>query len=195
MPWFTEISAHSWGKRSVGFVRGLLFYFLIYFCREHLSAGACAQKGHGRGPHCGNKAGEPAGSGECGERQHLPSAVLACVCRNLCWTRCFRPCSRRAIEAQWGLSGNAFAKRPHVVTLPRWLRQSTCQCRIHRFDPWVGKIPWRRKWQPTPGFLPRKSCGQRSLVGCSPWGHKDSDTTEPLHSLGNLWESLILNVI
>ena len=34
-----------------------------------------------------------------------------------------------------------------------------------RFDPWVGKIPWRKKWQPTPVFLPGKSHGQRSLVG------------------------------
>ena len=50
-----------------------------------------------------------------------------------------------------------------------------------RFDPWVGKIPWRRKWQPTPVFLPGKSHGWRSLVGYSPWGHKESDTTERLH--------------
>ena len=46
------------------------------------------------------------------------------------------------------------------------------------FDPWVGKIPWRRAWQPTPVFLPGESHGQRSLVGYSPWGHKESDTTE-----------------
>ena len=46
------------------------------------------------------------------------------------------------------------------------------------FDTWVGKIPWRRKWQPTPVHLPGKYHGQRSLVGCSPWGHKESDTTE-----------------
>ena len=37
------------------------------------------------------------------------------------------------------------------------------------FDPWVGKIPWRRKWQPTPAFLPGESQGWRSLVGYSPW--------------------------
>ena len=43
---------------------------------------------------------------------------------------------------------------------------------------WVGKIPWRRKWQPTPVFLPRKSQGQRSLVGYSPWGHKESGTAD-----------------
>ena len=49
------------------------------------------------------------------------------------------------------------------------------------FDPWVGKIPWRRKWQPTPIFLPGESHGRRSLVGYSPWGGKESDTTERLH--------------
>ena len=50
----------------------------------------------------------------------------------------------------------------------------------HLFDPWVGKVPWRRKWQPTPVFLPGKSHGQRSLAGCSPWGCKESDMTEEL---------------
>ena len=59
-------------------------------------------------------------------------------------------------------------------------KESACQCRRHRFDPWVGKIPWRRKWQPTPAFLPGKSHGQRSLVGYSPWSHKESDMTEQL---------------
>ena len=42
-------------------------------------------------------------------------------------------------------------------------------CR-HRFDPWVEKIPWRKKWQPTPVFVPGKFHGQRSLVGYSPRG-------------------------
>ena len=41
------------------------------------------------------------------------------------------------------------------------------------FDPWVGTIPWRRAWQPTPVFLPGESHGQRSLVDYSPWGHKE----------------------
>ena len=50
-----------------------------------------------------------------------------------------------------------------------------------QIDPWVQKIPWSRKWQPTPVFLPGKFHGQRSLVGCSPWGHTESDTTEQLH--------------
>ena len=45
---------------------------------------------------------------------------------------------------------------------------------------WVGKILWRRAWQPTPIFLPGESYGQRSLAGYSPWGHKESDTTEIL---------------
>ena len=46
------------------------------------------------------------------------------------------------------------------------------QCRRHRFDSWVGKIPWRRKWQPTPGFLPGESQGRGSLAGYCPWGSK-----------------------
>ena len=47
--------------------------------------------------------------------------------------------------------------------------------------PQVGKIPWRRKWEPTLVFLPGKSHGQRSLEGYSPWGHKESDMTEATH--------------
>ena len=46
------------------------------------------------------------------------------------------------------------------------------------FDFWVGKVPWRRAWQPTPVFLPEESHGQRSLADFSPWGHKELDTTE-----------------
>ena len=49
------------------------------------------------------------------------------------------------------------------------------------FDPWVGKIPWRGKWQSTPVLLPGKSHEQRSLVGYSSWGRKELDTTERLH--------------
>ena len=46
------------------------------------------------------------------------------------------------------------------------------------FNPWVGKTPWRREWQPTPVFLSRESHGQQSLVDYSPWGKKESDMTE-----------------
>ena len=60
-------------------------------------------------------------------------------------------------------------------------KEPTCLCRGHKwhmFDPWVGKISWRRPWQPIPVFLSGKFHGQKSLVGCSPWGHKGWDTTE-----------------
>ena len=68
---------------------------------------------------------------------------------------------------------------PNSYGLPRWLsgKESTCHCRIHGFNPWVGKIPWRRKWQPTSVFLPGKFHRQKNLVGYSPWDHKESDTT------------------
>ena len=71
--------------------------------------------------------------------------------------------------------------------------KSIClQCRRSGFNPWVWKIPWRRKWQPTPVFLPGKSHGRWSLMGYSPWGHKESDMTEwlPFTSLHmKRWDS------
>ena len=70
-------------------------------------------------------------------------------------------------------------------------KEPTCQCRRHkkcRFDPWVRKSLWRRKWLATPVFSPGKSHGQRSLAGYSPWGLTESDTTEYTHPLP--WDSL-----
>ena len=60
--------------------------------------------------------------------------------------------------------------------LPSWLsgKEPTWQCRSCEFDSRVRKIPWRRKQPPTPVFLPGKSHGQRSLVGYSPWGCKET---------------------
>ena len=68
----------------------------------------------------------------------------------------------------WGFPAGAGGKEP------------TCQCRRCKrcwFDPWVGKIPWRKKWQPTPIFLLGESHGQRSLTGYSPQDRRDWDTT------------------
>jgi len=65
----------------------------------------------------------------------------------------------------------------------RWCSGEEPVCRLrrhkrHEFDPWVGKISWRRKWQPTIVFLTGKFHGQMSLAGYSPWGCKESDMTE-----------------
>ena len=59
----------------------------------------------------------------------------------------------------------------HIFGLPWWLsgKESICQHRRLGFSPGVTKIPWKRKWQPTPVFLPGESHGQRSLAGYSPW--------------------------
>ena len=67
--------------------------------------------------------------------------------------------------------------------LPSWLsgKESAGQCRRcrkHWFNPWVTEIPWSRKWQPMPVFLPGKVHGQRHLASYSPWGCQESDTTE-----------------
>ena len=69
-----------------------------------------------------------------------------------------------------------------VAQSQTWLKQLSMHAwmhaKIHGFDPWVWKIPWRRKWQPTPVLLPVNSHGWRNLVGYCPWGRKELDTTE-----------------
>ena len=68
--------------------------------------------------------------------------------------------------------------------LPRWLngKEFVCQCKRYGFYPWVWKIPWRRKWPPTPVFLPGKSHGQRDLEGTVHGVTKESDMTEQLNN-------------
>ena len=68
------------------------------------------------------------------------------------------------VEIMMGFPGGASGKEP-VCQLRR--------CRRHRFDPWVGKIPWSGKWQPTSVFFPAEFHGERSLAGYSPWGCKE----------------------
>ena len=75
----------------------------------------------------------------------------------------------RKVQKSWGLPKGHRGK------------EYSCQRRRHKrykFNPWVGKIPWKRRWQPTLVFLPGKSHGQRSLAAYSPWGRKESDMTK-----------------
>ena len=86
---------------------------------------------------------------------------------------------------QWALNF-AYICMPYMG-LPRWSSgtESACQCGRRgrlRFDPWVRKIPWRRKWQPTPVFLPAKFHRWKSLAGYSPWSCNESDMTEHTHT-------------
>ena len=83
-----------------------------------------------------------------------------------------------------------FSQQFQVHKLSWWLRQkSVCpQCRRPRFNR-VRKVSWRRKWQPTPVFLPGKSHGWRSLVGYSPWGRKELD------KLSNFTFTFILGIL
>ena len=81
-----------------------------------------------------------------------------------------------------------------VESMDRWFsgKESTCQYRRLRrlgFNPWVGNIPWRRKWEPAPVFLPGKLQGQRTLVGCSPWSRKKLDTTEHTPTHTSIWRA------
>ena len=65
-----------------------------------------------------------------------------------------------------------------VLAFPSGLdgEESACQCKRHRVNPWVGKIPWKREWLSSPVFLPGESHGRRSVVGYSLWAHKQLDT-------------------
>ena len=71
--------------------------------------------------------------------------------------------------------------------LPWWFsgKESACQCRRLRFNPWLGKIPWRRKWQLTPVFLPGESHRQKSLMGYNSCGSKELDTTHQVNNHHN----------
>ena len=69
-------------------------------------------------------------------------------------------------------------------------KECACQCMRQGFDPYVGKIRWRRKWQPNPVFLPGISHEQRSLVGYNPRVAKESDTTKYTHTCMCITESL-----
>ena len=68
-------------------------------------------------------------------------------------------------------------------------KEFACQCRRRGFNPWVRKIPWRKKRQPSPVFLPGESHGQQSLGGYSLWGCKESDRTEAMTCTCCMWNS------
>ena len=78
------------------------------------------------------------------------------------------------------ITGNSVQYSVITILLPRGTssKEPPCQsrrCKRCGFDPWVRKIPWRRKWQPTAVFLLKESHGQRSLAGYGPWGHMTED--------------------
>ena len=70
------------------------------------------------------------------------------------------------------------SNRSHGLQKWRPGKEPICQCKRPGFNPWVGKIPWRKKWQPPPVFLPGEPHGQRRLAGYSPMGCKEPDTEE-----------------
>ena len=112
------------------------------------------------------------------DREAWRVAVLGVVKSWLDRTEWLKPQPDLRGKRDWRLSS---------IRLSWWLsgKQFVCQYmrhRRHRFNPWVERIHWRRKWQPIPVFLPGKSHGQRSLEDCSPWGRKESDMPEQLNT-------------
>ena len=109
---------------------------------------------------------------------HMHSTFAKCqLCvRNSAKTGDFfcNPCSRQDIREIMGYLYRFYGKAIYTQVwcrsgLPWWLsgKEPACQWSRCRFDPWVAKIPWRRKWLPTPIFLPGELHGQRSLAGYS----------------------------
>ena len=103
------------------------------------------------------------------------------------------------IHSPW--HGPLFSPDKYCSGLPWWLsgKESTCPCLRPGFHSWVGKIPWRRAWQPTPVFFPGESHGPRSLAGYNPWGCKELDMAEWLSTnthevLQIVWLNEILHV-
>ena len=91
------------------------------------------------------------------------------------------------------LSSEENSSREEWASLVLSGKESACQCRRqaqHGFSPWVGKIPWSRKRQPTPVFLPGESHGQRGLASSSSWSHKKSDVTEQHQQLASLTKAV-----
>ena len=89
--------------------------------------------------------------------------------------------SKEAIPCKTQQETSGFTSPAFPMYLRARGRELACQSRRHKrhgSDPRIRKIPWRRAWQPGPAFLPGESHGQRSLVGYSPCGHKELDTTE-----------------
>ena len=98
------------------------------------------------------------------------------------------PFSRGSSQPRDWTQVSGIVGRLFTLWAPKEAHAPAPQCQRPGFDPWVGKIPWRRERQPTPVFFPGESHGLRSLAGYSPWGHKKSDTTERF-SLRSLFSS------
>ena len=73
--------------------------------------------------------------------------------------------------------------------------KSQLQCRRPRFDSWVEMISWRRKWQPTPGFLPGECHGQKSLAGYDTWGCKETRLSNSHLNLQEYFVKPLYNII
>ena len=151
------VGCSPWGRKELDTTECLPFHFSL----------SCIGEGNGNPLQC-----------SCLENPRDGGAWWAAVCG----------VTRSQTRLKWLSSSSSRAKRVLGV-FPGGIsgKESTCQCRRQKrckFNPWIGKIPWNRKWHSTSVFLPGKSHGQRSLVVYSPWGRKELDKTEHVSSKG-----------
>ena len=115
------------------------------------------------------------------ELARKPMCLSAVETVHLRWDLNPQPGTQTLPEPRRDLNPQSF-NRNHIPGLrasPVAQTVKNLQCRRSGFDPWIGKIPWRREWQPTPVLWPGEH-GQRSLVGYSPWSCKELDMTKRL---------------
>jgi len=103
-------------------------------------------------------------------RMCVPVCMCVCVCARMCVCACV--CVWCLVEYEKS------SQRLYWVHVFQGDSKNLPAFRRPGANPWVGKITWRRAWEPTPVFLTGESYGHRSLAGCSPRGHKESDMPE-----------------
>ena len=111
--------------------------------------------------------GEPVGQGRDSLGRRIPTTQVSARPPGLSYSSTWARVT--------GMEFNIFSKVLKPLGFP-----GSSDVKDSRCNPWVLKIPWKREWLPTPIFLPGESYGERSLVGYSPWGHKESETAKQL---------------
>ena len=118
----------------------------------------------------------------------LTNPVLGCHSYDLQLHKCTNKLSELKTTLMYFIHKSSTQK---VISVGTSGEESSCKQRRCRFDPWVRKIPWSRKWHPTPVFLLGKFYEQRSLVGFSLWGHQESDTIEQVDTYTQLRQDMV----
>ena len=179
-------SKYRWKEKVVLKSSNIYWFMILFISRCNLVKGSSCLCLYSCPPHMVPVSGEQAeGFSHCTHLEHARNRLSETAHHNPLLLVCFRSSPSHSLIfcylSQQG--GGFYFGWPLLWGFPKGSSSigSTCQSRRWRrcrFNPWVGKIPWKRKWQPNPVFLPGESHGQRSLAGYSSRGRNEWDTTE-----------------